>query len=160
MYDYQSCSFVTWIYHACPILLRLSRGCALFPGIPIILTYILFEFNRLQFPTRLRFINLSNEQTLKIAVGCSPVGSPNNLYVNVQGRKTIIIIYHEAHSWEWFVYVLQEVNWLWTVCFYYKKKTIVALEKIYISAQFSWSFVGIFLSTKWSPTECFISRLT
>lgn len=84
------------------------------PRIPLVPTDLPFEFKRLQFPLRLSFamsINKSQGQTLKVAglqleepcfthgqlyVGCSRVGSPNNLYVYAPHNKTKNIVYKEA----------------------------------------------------------------
>ena len=73
-----------------------------------------FTLKRLQFPVRLSFamtINKSQGQTLKIAgldltlpcfshgqlyVGCSRVGSPQNLFILAPNGKTRNIVYPEA----------------------------------------------------------------
>ena len=82
--------------------------------IPIIPTDMPFEFKRLQFPIKLSFamsINKAQGQTLKVAglqlqepcfshgqlyVGCSRVGSVNNLYVYAPCGRTKNIVYQEA----------------------------------------------------------------
>ena len=84
------------------------------PRIPITTDKLTFKFKRLQFPVRLSFamtINKSQGQTLKIAgldlsspcfshgqlyVGCSRVGSPENLYILAPNGKTTNIVYPEA----------------------------------------------------------------
>ena len=84
------------------------------PRIPIIHTDMPFDFRRLQFPITLSFamtINKSQGQTLKIAglqlqepcfshgqlyVGCSRVGSKNDLYIYAPFKKTKNIVYQEA----------------------------------------------------------------
>ena len=84
------------------------------PKVAFISDKLSFEFRRLQFPVRLSFamtINKSQGQTLKLAgldltlpcfshgqlyVGCSRVGSPQNLYILAPNGKTINIVYPEA----------------------------------------------------------------
>ena len=84
------------------------------PRIPIIPTKLPFQFKRLQFPVRLCFamtINKAQGQTLRIAglnltspcfshgqlyVGCSRVGSPDNLFILAPNGKTTNIVYPEA----------------------------------------------------------------
>ena len=84
------------------------------PRIPIAPTDSPFRFKRLQFPVRLSFamsINKSQGQTLSVAglhlqeacfshgqlyVGCSRVGSSNNLYVFTPNGNTKNIVYHEV----------------------------------------------------------------
>ena len=84
------------------------------PRIPIFSDKLSFKFKRLQFPVRLSFamtINKSQGQTLKIAgldlsspcfshgqlyVGCSRVGSQENLFILAPNGKTTNIVYPEA----------------------------------------------------------------
>lgn len=84
---------------------------ALIPRIPMQNTDLTFEFKRLQFPVRLAFamtINKSQGQTLKVVglnlqqpcfshgqlyVGCSRVGTPQNLIVYTPNNKTKNIVY-------------------------------------------------------------------
>lgn len=83
----------------------------LIPRIPILSTNLPFEFKRLQFPVRLSFaftINKGQGQTLKVAgldltkpcfshgqlyVGCSRVGSPENLFIYTPNGTTKNIVY-------------------------------------------------------------------
>lgn len=86
------------------------------PRIPLIPSDTPFQFKRLQFPIRLSFatsINKSQGQTLAVAglqleepcfshgqlyVGCSRVGSQQNLFVFTKDGKTRNIVYHEIFS--------------------------------------------------------------
>ena len=91
-----------------------GQGDVFIPCIPIIATDLPFDFRRLQFPISLNFalvISRSQGEKLKIEglqlqepyfshgelyVGCSRVGSKNNLYMYALRNKTKNIVYQEA----------------------------------------------------------------
>ena len=84
------------------------------PRIPIIPSDLPFQFKRLQFPVRLSFalsINKAQGQSLQVVgldlqnpcfshgqlyVGCSRVGSSDNLFILAPNGKTSNIVYPEA----------------------------------------------------------------
>ena len=87
---------------------------AFIPRIPIIPSNCLIQFKRIQFPVRLCFgmsINKAQGQSLKFAglnlsspcflhgqlyVGCSRVGSPDNLFILAPNGRTTNVVYPEA----------------------------------------------------------------
>jgi ATP-dependent DNA helicase PIF1 len=72
------------------------------PSIPMILTDMLFEFKRLQYPVRLAFamtINKAQGHRFshgQLYVACSRVGNPSDLLVYTPEAKTKNIVYLKA----------------------------------------------------------------
>ena len=97
------------------IMTGVGKGEDVFiPKIPIIPSDLPFEFKRLQFPVKLSFamtINKAQGQSLKYAglnlmspcfshgqlyVGCSRVGSPQQIFIHVPEGKTTNVVYPEV----------------------------------------------------------------
>lgn len=97
------------------IMTGMAKGEAVFiPKIPLIPSNTPFPFKRIQFPVKISFaitINKSQGQSLKVVglnllepvfshgqlyVGCTRVGSQDNLFILSPGGKTKNIVYNEA----------------------------------------------------------------